>query len=431
MNYFTVHWVSWQRFAYTGRCFFVSKKKRRRKQMKKLTACNKDVQVYMDRTDLPLVTKDAILESFAQSVLASGQSFERLFPSKKKQRAALDQIAYLISHGNGICKVESKTLAKAKKVKCSVETVLEAVKKIKKFDEILVAGLADCNNKYIFVFKSHPNFQDILKRVFFIDELPKDKEPDNDLLDDKEPISEETTILEEHSEPITELITEPITELTTERITEPNSSESLAAVSANSDFHALNYINSFNSLKDIKDIKNDHLNNVSEPSTSSFNKTVKFFKMVPKELNTMFARLFENLDELYTRACWATKNFVKEFKINVSKEDKIALATSSVHSLMAYKKSGKNNEELNKLTYAIMYKKLTDKFVPKENTEPRIVHNKKEIRTETLPNWWDKHEKEWDDWEEKKRQEAEKKEPLTEERKAEIWAEVMALQGGN
>jgi hypothetical protein len=132
-----------------------------------LTAYNKDVQRFiMHGGSCSTVKKRTILEAIEESVINGGISFEKLFPPKTKRQEVLDYIIFLLS-GSGICKVNSKTIAE--KVGCTVRTVSNAVKNIKETKEILVCGLADGKNKYVFVLKSHPNFKSILKEVFFLD----------------------------------------------------------------------------------------------------------------------------------------------------------------------------------------------------------------------------------------------------------------------
>ena len=77
----------------------------------------------------------------------------------------MDRIIYMLS-GNGICKISAETLAR--KAGCSVRTVNTAVRALKQAGQILVAGLADGKNKYIFVLKMHPNFPTIMKEVFYL-----------------------------------------------------------------------------------------------------------------------------------------------------------------------------------------------------------------------------------------------------------------------
>ncbi|MEC0271943.1 HTH domain-containing protein [Peribacillus frigoritolerans] len=134
--------------------------------MKKLyTAYNKDVQKYMTGNQLSSGRKNIIIEKIEKIVVAAGESFERLFPVRSKRKDVMDHIIYLLS-GNGICKVSASTLAD--KANCSVRTVNMAVSALKQTGEVLVAGLADGKNKYVFVLKSHKNFQAIMKDVFYI-----------------------------------------------------------------------------------------------------------------------------------------------------------------------------------------------------------------------------------------------------------------------
>lgn len=135
----------------------------------KLTAYNKDVQRYMmhgSKDSCSTIRKTTILKTIEEAVINAGTSFEKLFPAKSKRQAILDEITYYLS-GTGICKVSASKLAE--KVGASVRTVSAAVKSIKETGEILVAGLADGKNKYVFVLKSHPNFKSIMEEVFFIE----------------------------------------------------------------------------------------------------------------------------------------------------------------------------------------------------------------------------------------------------------------------
>lgn len=134
-----------------------------------LTAYNKDVQRYFRGSNCNKIRKETIISAIEERVFEMGKSFSKLFPNKKG--IVLDEIIFLLS-GTGICKIGAEKLAE--KVGCSVRTVKGAVASIKQTDEILVARLADKKaGKYIFVYKQHPNFQQILKEVFFIDSLPE------------------------------------------------------------------------------------------------------------------------------------------------------------------------------------------------------------------------------------------------------------------
>lgn len=137
-----------------------------------LTAYNKDVQRYFQGGYCNTAKKKLILSALEERVFEMGKSFSKLFPNKKE--LVLDEIIYLLS-GTGICKIGAERLAE--KVGCSVRTVKGAVASLKETNQILVARLADDNaGKYIFVYKDHPNFKQILNEVFFIDSLPESDE---------------------------------------------------------------------------------------------------------------------------------------------------------------------------------------------------------------------------------------------------------------
>ncbi|OUC03770.1 cytosolic protein [Bacillus thuringiensis serovar medellin] len=134
--------------------------------MKKLTAYNADIQKYMQQSQLSTQKKNEIINAIRNRINDTNQSFESLFPSRSKRKDVMDHIIYMLS-GNGICKISAETLAG--KANCSVRTVTTTVRALKQTGEILVAGLADGKNKYVFVLKTHSNFTTIMKEVFYID----------------------------------------------------------------------------------------------------------------------------------------------------------------------------------------------------------------------------------------------------------------------
>ncbi|EKS8373824.1 cytosolic protein, partial [Bacillus cereus] len=121
-------------------------------------------------------------------------------------------IIYMLS-GNGICKIAAETLAD--KANCSVRTVNAAVRALKQTGEIVVAGLADGKNKYVFVLKMHSNFTTIMNEVFFIN-------------------------------------TEQIAERNAGQVAEQKKDETVEAVRLETEKTSSNSINSFNSLKQEK-----------------------------------------------------------------------------------------------------------------------------------------------------------------------------------
>lgn len=200
-----------------------------------LTAYNKDVQRYFQRSNCNKIRKETIISAIEERVFEMGKSFSKLFPNKKG--IVLDEIIFLLS-GTGICKIGAEKLAE--KVGCSLRTVKGAVASIKETDEILVARLADKKaGKYIFVYKQHPNFQQILQEVFFIDSLPEADEI-------APPVAPQFAPLQ--------------------------NAEGIEAVSVEGEKSSSNYINFFNSLqeKDIiqKSIENDVSNSGNKTQNS-------------------------------------------------------------------------------------------------------------------------------------------------------------------
>ncbi|EOO23320.1 hypothetical protein IIU_07055, partial [Bacillus cereus VD133] len=175
------------------------------------------VQKYMQQNRLSTQKKNDIIDAIRKHIDDTNQSFESLFPSRSKRKDVMDYIIYLLS-GNGICKISAKTLAD--KADCSIRTVTDAVRALKQTGEILVAGLADGKNKYVFVLKMHPNFTTIMNEVFYID-------------------------------------TDQIAELNAKQIAEQENAETVEAVSLEGEKTSSNYNNSINSFNSLEQEKNN------------------------------------------------------------------------------------------------------------------------------------------------------------------------------
>ncbi|MBG9617401.1 MULTISPECIES: cytosolic protein [Bacillus] len=186
--------------------------------MKKLTAYNADVQKHMQQNHLSTHKKNEIIDAMRKRIDDTNQSFESLFPSRSKRKDVADHIIYMLS-GNGICKISAETLTN--KADCSVRTVTDAVRALKQLGDILVAGLADGKNKYVFVLKTHPNFTTILKEVFYID-------------------------------------ADQIAELNAEQVAEQKNPETVEAVMLEDEKTTSNYNNSINSFNSLKQEKNNN-----------------------------------------------------------------------------------------------------------------------------------------------------------------------------
>ncbi|WP_144641049.1 cytosolic protein [Bacillus cereus] len=185
--------------------------------MKKLTAYNADIQKYMQQNQLSTQKKNEIIDDIRNRINDTNQSFESLFPSRSKRKDVMDYIIYMLS-GNGICKIAAETLAG--KANCSVRTVNATVRALKQTGEIVVAGLADGKNKYVFVLKMHSNFTTIMNEVFFIN-------------------------------------TEQIAGRNAGQVAEQKNDETVEAVGLEPEKTSSNYTNSINSFNSLKQEKNN------------------------------------------------------------------------------------------------------------------------------------------------------------------------------
>ncbi|PFK18422.1 HTH domain-containing protein [Bacillus cereus] len=185
--------------------------------MKKITAYNKDIQKYMQQNRLSTQKKNEIIDVIRNRAYDNNQSFESLFPARSKRKEVMDHIVYMLS-GNGICKISAETLAA--KASCSVRTVNATVRALKETGEVIVAGLADGKNKYVFVLKMHPNFTTIMKEVFYVD-------------------------------------TEYIAELNAGQVAEQKNTETVEAVGLEGEKTSSNYNNSINSFNSLEQEKNN------------------------------------------------------------------------------------------------------------------------------------------------------------------------------
>ncbi|MBG9582664.1 cytosolic protein [Bacillus thuringiensis] len=223
--------------------------------MKKLTAYNADVQKYMQQNRLSTQRKTEIMDAMRKRVDNTNQSFESLFPSRSKRKNVMDHIIYLLS-GNGICKISAETLAG--KANCSVRTVNAAVRVLKQTNEILVAGLADGKNKYVFVLKMHSNFTTIMKEVFFIN-------------------------------------TEQIAELNAGQVAEQKNDETVETVRIETEKMSSNYTNSINSFNSLKQEKNNDKVSLVESIENELKEAQTDVKKEFERIHTYFVNEYQEM----------------------------------------------------------------------------------------------------------------------------------------
>ncbi|PEN93844.1 cytosolic protein [Bacillus cereus] len=230
--------------------------------MKKLTAYNADVQKYMQKNRLSTQKKNEIISAIRKRIDDANQSFESLFPSRSKRKDVKDHIIYLLS-GNGICKISAETLAD--KADCSVRTVTNTVRALKQTGEILVAGLADGKNKYVFVLKTHPNFTTIMKEVFYID-------------------------------------SNQIAERNAEQVAEQKNAETVGAVSLedektssnyNNSINPINPINPINSFNSLEQEKNNDIVSLMESIENEFEETQNDIQKEFERIHTYYVNEYQ------------------------------------------------------------------------------------------------------------------------------------------
>ncbi|MFV1455196.1 cytosolic protein [Bacillus mycoides] len=223
--------------------------------MKKLTAYNSDVQKYMQQNQLSTQKKNEIIDAIRNRIGDTNQSFESLFPARSKRKEVMDHIVYMLS-GNGICKISSETLAS--KADCSVRTVNATVRALKETEEIIVAGLADGKNKYVFVLKMHPNFTTIMKEVFYID-------------------------------------TEQIAELHAGQVAEQKNHEPLETVGLETEKTSSNYNNSLNSFNSLKQEKNNEKVSLMESIENELKEAQNDVKKEFERIHTYYVNEFQEM----------------------------------------------------------------------------------------------------------------------------------------
>ncbi|PGT65727.1 cytosolic protein [Bacillus cereus] len=222
---------------------------------KKITAYNKDVQKYMQLNKLCSQKKNEIIEAIRKRVNANNQSFERLFPIGSKRKDVMDHIVYMLS-GNGICKISAETLAS--KADCSVRTVNATVRALKETGEIVVAGLADGKNKYVFVLKMHANFTTIMKEVFYVN-------------------------------------AEQIAELTAEQVAEQKNAETLDTISLEDEKTSSNYNNSINSFNSLKQEKNNDIASLTESIENELEESQNDIQKEFERVHTYYVNEFQEM----------------------------------------------------------------------------------------------------------------------------------------
>lgn len=313
--------------------------------MKKLTAYNSDVQKYMQQNQLSTQKKNEIIDAIRNRIGDTNQSFESLFPARSKRKEVMDHIVYMLS-GNGICKISSETLAS--KADCSVRTVNATVRALKETGEVIVAGLADGKNKYVFVLKMHPNFTAIMKEVFYID-------------------------------------TEQIAELNAGQVAEQKNTKAIEAVGLETEKTSSNYNNSINSFNSLKQEKNNDrvslIESIENELKESQNNVKKEFERIHMYyVNEYQERMYHTIKAGTYHPILKTNASIIGLRVG-SNCDK-GLFCLAFNALGKVDRFLKNNGTLTDSVQALFTKVYSDnirlsKLHKKVNTDYSDVHNKK------------------------------------------------------
>ncbi|AJQ61799.1 cytosolic protein [Bacillus thuringiensis] len=313
--------------------------------MKKLTAYNADIQIYMQQNQLSTQKKNEIIDDIRKRINDTNQSFESLFPIRSKRKDVMDHIIYMLS-GNGICKISAETLAD--KADCSVRTVTATVHALKHTGEILVAGLADGKNKYVFVLKMHSNFTTIMKEVFYID-------------------------------------TDQIAEQNATQVAEQKNHESLETVGIEAEKTSSNYNNSINSFNSLKQEKNNDrvslMESIENELTEAQNDVKKEFERIHMYyVNEYQERMYHTIKSGTYHHILKTNASIIGLRVGSNCDKSLFLL--AFNALVKINRFLKNGGTLTDSVQALFTKIYSDnirlsKLHKKANTGSSDVHNKK------------------------------------------------------
>ncbi|WP_255286127.1 hypothetical protein, partial [Priestia megaterium] len=343
-------------------------------QMTKLFTCYlQDVNTFNGRfkwlwKEKPTLRKkkEAFLETLRTHFKKQQLALHKVFP--KKRMEMLDYVIYNLV-ATGIQAIHSKTLMQ--KFDVSQSTVSRFVKSLKETPFMIVARYIKEDttgahpDSYVFILKSHTNFDQICEEIFF----------DHD-----------TTDIQTHQQ---EEMTSPVTS----PVTSPESAENVDTPSFEDEKASSPFIN--------LDLPKNHLNNHLISASQSF----AYIKGVPKKVNNVYAGKYgHHLKDFYARIQNAAKAVKRDTKIEIVKEQIHEGAYTAIVGLDKYVHEANHKgttlslDEMCRLVYQIAYNQFTNLL--KGNTEDQPsesdIHTKANtalftpkhiIRKEVVPAW--------------------------------------------
>ncbi|MFB8426875.1 replication protein [Priestia megaterium] len=310
--------------------------------------------------------KEAFLETLRTYFKQQQEALHKVFP--KKRMEMLDYVIYNLV-ATGIQAIQSKTLME--KFDVSQSTVSRFVKSLKETPFMLVARYIKEDatgahpDSYVFVLKSHTNFDQICEEIFFAHDT--------------------TGIQTLQQEEMTTPVTTPVTS--------PESAENVDIPRFEGEKTSSPFIN--------LDLPKKHLNNHLISASQSF----AYIVGVPKKVNNVYAGKYgHQLKDFYARIRNAAKAVKRDTEIEIVKEQVHEVAYTAIVGLDKYVHEANHKgttlslDEMCRLVYQIAYNQFTNLL--KGNTEQQTsesdIHTEAKtalftpkhiIRKELVPAW--------------------------------------------
>ncbi|WP_425203938.1 replication protein [Priestia megaterium] len=310
--------------------------------------------------------KEAFLETLRTYFKQQQEALHKVFP--KKRMEMLDYVIYNLV-ATGIQAIHSKTLME--KFGVSQSTVSRFVKSLKETPFMIVARYIKEDttgahpDSYVFILKSHTNFDQICEEIFFAHDT--------------------TGIQTLQQEEMTTPVTTPVTS--------PERAENVDIPSFEDEKTSSPFIN--------LDLPKNHLNNHLISASQSFT----YIKGVPKKVNHVYAGKYgHQLKAFYARIRNAAKAVKRDTEIEIIKEHVHEVAYTAIVGLDKYVHEANHKgtplslDEMCRLVYQIAYNQFTNLL--KGNTEQQSsesdIHTEAKtalftpkhiIRKELVPAW--------------------------------------------
>ncbi|MEH7426680.1 replication protein [Priestia megaterium] len=310
--------------------------------------------------------KEAFLETLRTYFKQQQEALHKVFP--KKRMEMLDYVIYNLV-ATGIQAIHSKTLME--KFDVSQSTVSRFVKSLKATPFMIVARYIKEDttgahpDSYVFILKSHKNFDQICEEIFFAHDT--------------------TGIQTLQQEEMTTPVTTPVTS--------PESAENVDTPSFEDEKTSSPFIN--------LDLPKKHLNNHLISASQSF----AYIKGVPKKVNHVYAGKYgHQLKDFYARIRNAAKAIKRDTEIEIIKEHVHEIAYTAIVGLDKYVHEANHKgtplslDDMCRLVYQIAYNQFTNllKGNTEEPTSESDIHTEAKtalftpkhiIRKELVPAW--------------------------------------------